>query len=103
MTNIFLFIIGVVLIGLLVWLAYMDYEEAKLIRQLKDLIRLTNLIRVERKKKMTSTDEKLKDLIENYLEKYGGKRGSLWTFARACYSIGWQACKRAKLRGDQDA
>lgn len=50
MTNIFLFIIGVVLIGLLVWLAYMDYEEAKLIRQLKDLIRLTNLIRVERKK-----------------------------------------------------
>lgn len=52
---------------------------------------------------MTNTDEKLKSLIENYLEKYGGKRGSLWTFARACYSIGWQACKRAKLRGDLDA
>ena len=52
---------------------------------------------------MTRDDEKLNELIQRYMEKHGGKRGSLWTLARKCYSIGWQACKRAKIGGDLDA
>lgn len=52
---------------------------------------------------MTRDDEHLQEAILRYMEKCGGKKGSLWTLARKCYSIGWQACKRAKIGGDQDA
>lgn len=45
---------------------------------------------------MTREDEKLQKLITKYIEKNGGKKGSLWTFARQCYSVGWKACKRGK-------
>jgi phage-related protein len=43
---------------------------------------------------MTRDDEKLQKLIVKYIEKHGGKRGSLWTLARACYSVGYQSRKR---------
>lgn len=43
---------------------------------------------------MTRDDEKLQEAIMRYMEKNGGKKGSLWTLARKCYSIGWQARKK---------
>jgi len=47
---------------------------------------------------MTREDEKLETLILRYMEKHGGKKGSLWTLARQCYSVGYQARKRKEGR-----
>lgn len=43
---------------------------------------------------MTKEDEKLQKLITRYIEKNGGKKGSLWTLARQCYSVGYQSRRR---------
>lgn len=48
---------------------------------------------------MTPEDEKLKTLVERYLAKHGGKRGSLWTLARQCYSVGYQSRKQSERKG----
>lgn len=47
---------------------------------------------------MTREDEKLQRLILRYIKKNGGKKGSLWTLARQCYSVGYQARKRKEGR-----
>jgi hypothetical protein len=49
---------------------------------------------------MTKEDEKLQKLITRYIEKNGGKKGSLWTLAKQCYSVGWKACKKVEGHND---